>query len=605
MDSQKESNNWSQIEKDIDTLKRVEYELRGDEKDAYQKNNDNSSMIMHDSVSRESGDPGESFGDQYIPETLTENSDDKDDTRVIDSDTTDALVITDVGGDTPYNPYAETFNHAQYVKNLQTASIQKFGTILNQYLMNPTDALDLNGIKCLETIPDAIKDFKSIKILKVSNCDLSNLRNIPVKLERLICRANQIKEIEDNDIPETLVHIDATNNCIESISLTNRSIHTLILSGNSLTQKLNFPETLTCLNVSNSNIDKVGIFETLVCLTELNISRTRIESIDNLPDSIKILKMNKVKVPIILSFPQDLEQLHAISSGIEQMAFESFSQSLMTIDLYNNELSVIPILPDIVDKIDLTRNRLIEIPKLPKTINIEFDIRYNPVTSKNINIIEQISQDLKTANPAANIMFSESDECTQIDDNDFFDTYIAAEQRRAESRSRQDRSMFELSQHASNAYDPRYFDAFKSQYAGSDMSPHDTSPHDTLSRNEMMKIGGGDTLSRDDLIKISTRDGNTASTQNIFSGSRSPTGNTGMYQNSGPVTLNFGRGRGNGMGNPIGNGIGNPTGNGMGGKFTNLFKPAHDKTLVRKMTDDGHRCNKKYRIKHESIYNVN
>lgn len=493
----------------------------------------------------------------------------------------------------------------QSPKELYESAVQKVGERINQYIMNPKDVLDLTGIRNLGRLPDAIKDFSSIKTLKIINCDIYDLSNIPCNLESLIIRNNNLKELNDKDLPKTLVHIDATKNQINDINLQNSNVQNLIVSHNSLSGKLFFPEIMDSLDVNNSEIKDSELFTNL-CLNQLNISSTKITDINGLPDSIKILKMNRLEIKVIIKLPPELGELYAQNSSIEHIAIDEFPQSLKVIDLYNNKLTIIPKLPSIVSSVDLMSNQLINIPNFPDKILKEFDIRHNPVIDNNEEGVAQMSIDLKTTNPGATIMFGTIDEINDDKNTDayssnalkdFFEPHISDPDipdglnytntvnttTINTTNTINDQSNRAISTNPNSRYYSSELDNFYKFINKPNSNQNSDKDKQNMINNMFPKSGGSNNETKDN----SDQNGvtiNTTTLQNIQMRSNLFSRNSGNTVNA-SITNNYSSNYSS---------IQNITTN-----------PRNNISLVKNMTDDGHRCNKKYHIYHKSIYTVN
>jgi len=232
------------------------------------------------------------------------------------------------------------------------------------------------------------------------------------------------------------------------------------------------------------------------------------------------------------------------------------------INLYDNEMNVVPKLPRVVSKVDLMKNRLAEYPSFPKTILNEFDIRDNPVVCDNDQMGEQIEAQLKHDHPKARILVMEYDDAGP----GLFDAPPGLTDARGRPHG-----------HNSGGYiDTTELAAYRKYLRNGESTRHDTS--------DGVKIT---TKTVDDQREESLQQA--IKSQNLFN------------RNAGANSSGGSRGSGN-----RGRGRGNHGNYGRGKPFNNYFsQPTHDREKVRRMTDDGHRPSSKYKIFHQSIYRVN
>ena len=447
--------------------------------------------------------------------------------------------------------------------------------IINAHLLNMVQDLDISNIRQLEYLPEVLSTFEHLKSFRANSCDLVCLRNLPPKLEKLVVCNNVIKIINHSELPTTLLHLNMTNNNVEHVFLENSNLEELILNANPLSLTLNFPKKLRVLKVSKSDIESTNAFLDLQ-LTELDISESKINNIDKLPQTLKILRMNRLAVKVVTSLPPNLQEWYATGSDIEKITFPEFGASLQTISLFDAELNTVPKLPSIVNKVDLMRNRLTEYPSLPETIIESFDVRDNPIVCDNIAMAEKIEAHLKSKNPSANILI-----VTSVHDNanrtstSSIPPAVLEYQRRIQQNNQQYNHQYYNSRFNNStfgSYDPKDFSAFTDISFG--------------------KTGDGSPTS---IVRIDTRD----EVKEI--GMQQAMRNKNLFAQN-PVSGSSGRGGRGGHGNFSNYG---GTFKGRGGQFNNFFaNPTHDRELMRKMTDDGHRPSRKYQIQHKLVYTV-
>lgn len=225
----------------------------------------------------------------------------------------------------------------------------------------------------LSKFPERIKDFIWIETLELQN---NNLKYIDESfsffpnLKKLNITKNDINRIDGQNLPDSLEELNLSGNNICTIIDLKEGLITIDLSNNNLQNNiLEIPKTVTDLDISHNNtLFILPKFKSDENLSKLDISNTMIRSIDNIPQSVNILKACDCNINRISKFPSSLMEFTAFNSHIYIIDTE-FPKDLFELDLYKNNLKEIPPLPENVNNIDLGNNNLEKIPILPDSLS--------------------------------------------------------------------------------------------------------------------------------------------------------------------------------------------------------------------------------------------
>lgn len=240
------------------------------------------------------------------------------------------------------------------------------------YEKNQTDKLQMTHFVIFE-IPSVVKTFNKLKTLVLTKCSLKAIDNLPANLVQLDLSYNKIEQVTSAMLPPLLEECNLKCNMISILQLGKMSsIKVLDLGENNLDVCTEFPPNVEILNVNLSNIKTTAVFANLGQLTELSIDMTDIKNIDGLSDKITILNASKLSLDEVGKLPEKLVKFCASSSDITKFNFSVFPPNLQYIDLSDNMLQVVPLFPDQVVDVDLTRNNIesITFPKQFKKIDL-------------------------------------------------------------------------------------------------------------------------------------------------------------------------------------------------------------------------------------------
>jgi len=292
--------------------------------------------------------------------------------------------------------------------------------IIEEYLKNPKNTITIDNFT-LDELPEVFGSFNEVTKLVVSRSRLKSLKNIPPNVKILDLRDNYLTVVISNDIPKSVEELYLNKNKINLIDLSDSpNIRILNICYNPLDAYVCFPPNVESIACIGSNINSIECFKDLLKLTSLNLNSTNIRSIDWIPDNVQELRCSRTSLKVINRLPSQLKLFVAHSSEIRELKFSSFPNSLRELDLYDNELTVVPEFPHSLLEIDLMKNRINRI-NLSHTIQ-RIDLKENPIelSSDNLKVIDMI----RNKNGMDAVMLNDSDDddmMSGIDESDDLD----------------------------------------------------------------------------------------------------------------------------------------------------------------------------------------
>jgi hypothetical protein len=228
--------------------------------------------------------------------------------------------------------------------------------------------------KNIRELPEIMKTFTKIKELELKNCKLISLKNLPPNIEKLDVSSNCLTELMSDDIPSSVVSMSAANNFISIIDLSGSvKLKILDISANVLDTLLVFPPFVETIYAMGSKyLKNMEAFSILKNLKSLNLNDSCVTNVDSLPDTITFLSICKVfgwdNGNVIRKLPKNLVDFKCKSSGLKGFAFVEFPEHLRTLDLYGNEITYLPILPNNIVHVDISNNWLSKVANIPTNV---------------------------------------------------------------------------------------------------------------------------------------------------------------------------------------------------------------------------------------------
>lgn len=267
----------------------------------------------------------------------------------------------------------------------KTNQLIKFNSLIMNYMSKPDGLFVMKGL-IMETIPDILKTIDSIKCLMIEKCEINFLENLPPNIETLDVRYNNITSLTTENLPSTLTTLNAHMNKINFVDLARSfNITTLNLMNNPLKEVIGLPPNVKDLNISVSDFSNSKLLASLCNLQILKMSRCNIDTIDDLPDTIIDLQMSQIRIfggperfmGHIHKLPKQLMKFICHSSHIRSFGFTEFPEGLQYLDLYDNEITHLPTLPNVMMSVEISNNMLMAISNIPTNIMDSFECTNN------------------------------------------------------------------------------------------------------------------------------------------------------------------------------------------------------------------------------------
>lgn len=303
------------------------------------------------------------------------------------------------------NSYNYTHSDNQFIMNDKQHGNPRLNKLITDYLSNPSDTFVIKGVQIFE-LPEIMQTMTKIKDLVVTQCDLKTLHNLPPNLIKLDVRYNQLTELMSAHIPQTVVELNANKNEIQMIDLSeSHRIKILNVSNNPLTNLILFPPNSEEIHVTSSELATTKCFSNLKNLAILKLNLSRIENIDDLPDSIVDLSASRTMIGhnkdtngTVSRLPKNLMKFVCHSSGIKGFSFDAFPVSLSHFDVYDNDLQSVPVLPDVMSYVDISKNRLVCVSNVPNKVQ-NYDCNNNPLlkfSPEQVVTIDELQKNIET-----------------------------------------------------------------------------------------------------------------------------------------------------------------------------------------------------------------
>jgi hypothetical protein len=236
-------------------------------------------------------------------------------------------------------------------------------------------------------------DLQGNTTLNVSFQSLKKLPEIKSSVKILICNNNQIEEIEE--LPPNIIYIDCSFNPLKNLKfLKSSNVKTLIMQG---VKKINIdyiPRALKVLDCSFCKIHELpdlSNLEVLVCkgnkiknlklnytLKGLDATKNLLENIDKLPDSLTVLNLSDNRLKNI----------------------PNLGSNLFSLSLQNNKFTVdnLPEIPITFGFLNCTSGIFKNVPNMNKHTLIKYSTGDEIPLGKHIDILDIIFKDDRIVN---------------------------------------------------------------------------------------------------------------------------------------------------------------------------------------------------------------
>jgi len=291
------------------------------------------------------------------------------------------------------------------------------------------DIIDSNEVSNEETlnasgweyfnIPIRIRSFLWLKKIDLSNNSLTTISKgvFPFFVEQLDLSNNNIKYVESYAFPLSLIHLDLNKNYITSINLKELSNLESLKINTNLLKNIIFPSKLYSIDVSNNHLVDINTVPNTVAeilcndnkLTELpdltyytnlllvDCCDNNIKSFPIFPQSVTSININNNRLDVIdVPLPRELIELFASNNNI--FAVNTFmSPSLEKLDLSMNRLDQVPNLSTNIKHLDMSCNEIIELDDQDIPMSVEMlNISSNKIRAMPENLIQRPNIIIKT-----------------------------------------------------------------------------------------------------------------------------------------------------------------------------------------------------------------
>ncbi|KAI9140112.1 hypothetical protein BKA69DRAFT_1081939 [Paraphysoderma sedebokerense] len=273
-------------------------------------------------------------------------------------------------------------------ESLRVLEIQNFKTKLPKLPQN-LHTFSLAYYSNMEFFPQYFLPH-SLRILKLSHTEITRLPELPPALEVLDCKRIPISElpklptslrslcfyecninyIPPNYFPNGLRHLDLSRNQITNLPDLPPKLEVLDCKLNPITEFPKLPNTLQSLCFSECNIEYIPPNYLPYGLRSLNLSCNQITNLPGLPPKLETLRINGNQNLELPKLPESLRSLDFYGSKIRYIPPNYFPDGLRHLDLSWNEIGRLPDLPPKLKVLKVNGNPNLELPKLPKTLNI-------------------------------------------------------------------------------------------------------------------------------------------------------------------------------------------------------------------------------------------
>lgn len=240
--------------------------------------------------------------------------------------------------------------------------------------LNILSIRNVDNIEILDDIKTLI-NLEGLEIMHL-NCEIDKFDFLPEQLKNLIINNGSIEYLDCSTLPKTLESLILNFCDIKFVDCLPDNLILLDLESNKISFIESFPPNLKIIILNNNDLQKIPDLPEELEILELE--KTDINTNLILPQSLKIFKISGCNLKNILkNIPKNLEELYAVDCDINYIDFE-FAQNLKILNLENNDIDEISILPDSLEDINLSKNNLKCILNIPKNAK-KIDLRRNPI----------------------------------------------------------------------------------------------------------------------------------------------------------------------------------------------------------------------------------
>ncbi len=250
---------------------------------------------------------------------------------------------------------------------------------------------DYNLIDSLPVLPASLRKL-SVLVSNLHNID--NVSNLP-NLEYLNVSYAQLTALPT--LPNTIQDLRAYKNEISQITNLPSQARLIDISYNRLNNLLPLGDSLTHLDISYNQFDSLNIIngDNLDSLFAFNNS---LDYINDLPDRLTYLDISENFFTILPALPFSLINLNASYNLITGISRLNHLRRLKNLYLIQNQLTVLPSLPESLENLYVNGNNLTTLPAMPPILRVlQFgnnNVNQWPTLNDSLRIVSAYSNQL-------------------------------------------------------------------------------------------------------------------------------------------------------------------------------------------------------------------
>lgn len=242
---------------------------------------------------------------------------------------------------------------------------------------------------CISVIDIEHFDCDDVEIMDLSRNKLDTINVSYMKhLQKLSIKKNKFTELLSDIFCESLEELDAEKNIIIKVSLEDTKIITLNISNNHIKELYDhdLPKSLKSLDVSYNLLDENSFdVKELTQLLKINLNENKLSKIEckAYPDSLEVLRLNNNSIQQVTEIPKKIIFLDLEANGLEFFEVDQnelkklylennklkrlikLSSSLRVLSAFNNDICYVDYFPEDLISLDLSYNKLANLPELP------------------------------------------------------------------------------------------------------------------------------------------------------------------------------------------------------------------------------------------------
>ncbi|KAK8277656.1 hypothetical protein V6Z12_D10G285600 [Gossypium hirsutum] len=211
--------------------------------------------------------------------------------------------------------------------------------------------------------------LESLRQLDLSDCPMIQFPEIPGSLTELNLSGTQIEEVSlPFDSLCNLRNLNMRSSRVKNVSIKLESLRQLDLSDCPMIQFPEIPGSLTELNLSGTQIEKVSLpFDSLCNLRNLNMRGSKVKDVSIKLESLRKLNLSKCPMIKFPEIPRSLIELNLSGTQIEEVSLPSDSLcNLQDLDMSGSAVKTVSIKLESLRYLDLSGCPMVEFPEFPR-----------------------------------------------------------------------------------------------------------------------------------------------------------------------------------------------------------------------------------------------